>query len=185
MPQNKLIVISGCSGGGKSTLLAELNNNGYATIAEVGREIVKEQIASNGSITPWDNPQAFCEVNIERAIAGFHKAQAMMDVKGQVIFFDRGYLDGVCYYQTLRMTDAQKYNHFINGLRYDPMVFMAPPWQAIFCQDDERKHSFEDAVIEYQRLLKFYTQSGYHIVELPRQSVKQRLQFVITKACLV
>ena len=46
---NKLIVISGCSSGGKSTLLEELKNNGYAVIPEVGREIVKEQLLSLGN----------------------------------------------------------------------------------------------------------------------------------------
>jgi predicted ATPase len=34
-----LVVISGCSGGGKSTLLSELRNQGYSVIEEVGRNL--------------------------------------------------------------------------------------------------------------------------------------------------
>jgi predicted ATPase len=59
------------------------------------------------------------------------------------------------------------------------IIFMAPPWEEIFCQDDERKKSFEDAVQEYEQLLKSYNQYGYQMLELPKSSVKQRFQFVM------
>lgn len=45
--KNKLIVLSGCSGGGKSTLLAEFSRHGYTVIPEVGRKVYKEQLAKN------------------------------------------------------------------------------------------------------------------------------------------
>jgi hypothetical protein len=38
------VLISGCSGGGKSMLLIELGRRGYATVEEPGRRIVKEEI---------------------------------------------------------------------------------------------------------------------------------------------
>jgi predicted ATPase len=41
---NRFVVISGCSGGGKSTLLIELGRRGYATVEEPGRRIVKEEM---------------------------------------------------------------------------------------------------------------------------------------------
>jgi len=71
---NKLIVISGCSGGGKSTLISALSAAGYAVVPEAGRIIVKEQLQSNGNITPWENPRAFCELLIERSITAFQHA---------------------------------------------------------------------------------------------------------------
>lgn len=178
--ENKLIVISGCSGGGKSTLLVELNNKGYAVVPEVGRELVKEQLAVKGDITPWSNPKAFSEVLIAKSIEAYHQANMITNVMDQMIFFDRSFLEGISYYQSLNKNDSNKYNHFVEELRYYPTVFMAPPWQNIFIQDDERKHSFEDAVSEYKRLLIFYAQSGYHIVELPKVNINERLQFVIS-----
>ena len=42
------VVISGCSGGGKSTLLTELGRRGYMTVEEPGRRIVKEELLGNG-----------------------------------------------------------------------------------------------------------------------------------------
>ena len=61
---------------------------------------------------------------------------------------------------------------------------MTPPWPEIFCNDDERKHSFEDAVIEYNRLLEFYAFCGYKILEIPQISVQKRLRFVISNIFL-
>lgn len=177
---NRLIVISGCSSGGKSTLLSELKNRGYTTISEVGREIVKEQLASGTTITPWQKPIEFCELLIERSIAAYKSAQKMIGVKGGVIFLDRSFLEGISYYQTLQIKGTHRYNHFVNELRYDSTIFMAPPWKEIFCQDEERQHTFEDAVTEYERNLKFYSQCGYHIVELPKISVKKRAEFILS-----
>lgn len=177
---NKLVVISGCSSGGKSTLLTELSINGYSVVPEVGREIVKEQLAIHGNITPWQNPVQFCEILIERSIAAYHQAKALLHVKEQVIFFDRSFLEGVSYYQTLECEDSKKYDHFVDELRYYSTIFMAPPWQEIFCQDDERKHSFEESVNEYERLMKAYPQYGYSITELPKTNIKERADFILS-----
>ena len=52
-----LIVITGCSGGGKSTLLAELAGAGEQVFEEPGRQIVKEQDLIHGPAQPWTNPE--------------------------------------------------------------------------------------------------------------------------------
>jgi predicted ATPase len=181
---NKLIIISGCSGGGKSTLLSELSNEGYSVVPEVGRELIKEQLAANGSIIPWQQPQAFCEMLITRSIAAFHKAKTITNVRDQLIFFDRSFLEGVSYYQSLEIKNSNKYDHYVDELRYYPTIFMAPPWKEIFRQDEERKHSFESAVEEYERLLKFYPKYGYRIVEFPKASLTDRVHFIISSVLL-
>jgi predicted ATPase len=62
---NRFVVISGCSGGGKSTLLAELGRRGYAAVEEPGRRIVREEMEGEGSALPWVDTAAF----LRRAIA--------------------------------------------------------------------------------------------------------------------
>jgi len=176
----KLVIISGCSGGGKSTLIDEFKNNGYSVIPEVGRQIVKEQLQSNGSITPWKNPIAFCELIIQKSITNYNQTNTVITTTQQIAFFDRCFLDGISYYQTLEIDDARKYDYLIHDLRFYSTVFMTPPWSEIYCQDDERKHTFKDAVEEYERLLKFYTQYGYQTVEIPKVNVKARFQFVMS-----
>ena len=179
---NRLVVISGCSSGGKSTLLTELKNIGYTTVSEVGRELVKEQLAAGSDVTPWQKPIEFCELLIERSIAAYKLAREMTDVMDQTIFLDRSFLENVSYFQTLKIN---RYDHFIDELRYYPTIFMTPPWEEIFCQDPERTHTFEDAVTEYERLLRAYPQYGYRTVELPKASVKERAEFILSILGLV
>lgn len=38
------IVLSGCSGGGKSSLLTELGRRGHTVVPEAGRQVVREQM---------------------------------------------------------------------------------------------------------------------------------------------
>ena len=178
---NKLIIISGCSGGGKSTLLAELSNEGYTVVPEVGREIVKEQLSTKGSSTPWQNPKRFCELVIEQSRTRYDHAKILKGAKDQLVFFDRSILDGISFYQTLEIKNIHQYDFLISQLRYDQDVFFAPLWKEIFTSDAERKHSFADAVSEYNRLLKFYTKSGYRIIHLPKTTIKDRLQFMLSK----
>lgn len=179
--EKKFVVISGCSGGGKSTLLDELSSKGYLVVPEVGREIVKEQLETGGCITPWQNPKLFCELLIEKSISAYQKALEATVLNSQIIFFDRSFLDGLSYYATLNANDVAKYDSFITKLRFYPVVLMTPPWKEIFRQDDERKHSFEDAVKEYDRLIDFYPRCGYQIIELPKVSVSERLEFILSE----
>lgn len=50
---NRSVVMSGCSGGGKSTLLTELGRRGYPVVEEPGHRIVAEQMRSNGMALSW------------------------------------------------------------------------------------------------------------------------------------
>ena len=54
---DRFVVLSGCSGGGKSTLQAELRRRGHATVDEPGRRIVKDESADGGTALPWIDPQ--------------------------------------------------------------------------------------------------------------------------------
>lgn len=50
---SRLLVLSGCSGGGKSTLIAEVARRGYRTFPEPGRLIVREQATLERPAFPW------------------------------------------------------------------------------------------------------------------------------------
>ena len=72
---DRFVVISGCSGGGKSTLLEDLGRRGHATVEEPGRRIVREVLGQGGSALPWIDSSAFARRAIamaldERASAG-------------------------------------------------------------------------------------------------------------------
>ncbi len=173
---NKLIVISGCSGGGKSTLINELSKLGYSVINEAATEILYE----NNQINPCNDPHAFCQLLIERSIDNFHRAKAMRNALDNIIFFDRSHLEGIRYYKQLNAIDSTKYNLFLDDLRYFDVVYIAPPWEEIYCQNETRKHSFNKSVDDYNKVISFYPECGYQTIELPKITVKDRAQFILS-----
>ena len=83
------VTISGCSGGGKSTLLAELRRRGFPTIDEPGRRIVVEELKRNGRALPWVDAVAFARLAIEVSLAD----RAAAEASAPWVFFDRGLID--------------------------------------------------------------------------------------------
>jgi predicted ATPase len=88
---DRFVVISGCSSGGKSTLIAEVGKRGHAVVEEPGRRIVKEELASGGSALPWVDRIAFARRAITMALAD-RAAAGSLD---GWVFFDRGLIDAV------------------------------------------------------------------------------------------
>jgi predicted ATPase len=170
---NRFVVISGCSGGGKSTLLAELGRRGHTVVEEPGRRIVIEEMNTGGSALPWVDMAAFTHRAIAMALVDRSSAPA----SGGWIFFDRCLIDAAVALQHL--TREPVLEQFGQTHRYHPRVFLAPPWPEIYGVDRERRHSPAAAVAEYFRLLKAYPSLGYEVSVLPRVGVVERADFVL------
>ena len=56
---------------------------------------------------------------------------------------------------------------------------MTPPWRTIYRRDAERRHDFEDAAAEYDRLLDAYGALGFTIEELPFEPVRVRADHML------
>jgi len=170
---NRFVVISGCSGGGKSTLIDELAARGFAVVEEPGRRIVRAQAEGNGRALPWVDLAAFARRAIEMAIADRDAATG----KAGWVFFDRGLIDAaVALEQATGEPVAERMNL---SHPYHSTVFMAPPWPEIHHGDAERRHGFNDAVAEYDRLNAAYPALGYDVVPLPKLAVGKRADFVL------
>jgi predicted ATPase len=170
---NRFVVISGCSGGGKSTLLVELGRRGHTIIEEPGRRIVVEEMNNGGSALPWVDMAAFAQRAITTALADRSSAPA----SGGWIFFDRSLIDAAVALQHLTREPALE--QFGQAHRYHRRVFLAPPWPELYMIDRERRHTPALAVAEYYRLLKAYPSLGYQVSVLPRVGVVKRANFVL------
>ncbi|MCB5204157.1 AAA family ATPase [Neorhizobium sp. T786] len=172
------VVISGCSGGGKSTLLDELAQRGHAIVPEPGRRIVAEEMKGDGSALPWVDLGAFAERAVAMALAD---REAMRNTPGWV-FFDRSLVDAAAALEHASGAPA------LCGLgtvhRYHQRVFLTPPWPEIYRQDEERQHGLETAIAEYDRLLTAYKALGYDVVILPRIAVEDRATFILSQLTL-
>lgn len=168
-------ILSGCSGGGKSTLLSELRRRGFQTFEEPGRQIVCEEQAAGGSALPWADPEAFAAKAIEMSMAAF---DAAADMSGPV-FYDRSVVDAISYVSHLNGEVSPEHRHLIERKRYADQVFLTPPWPEIFQNDAERQSSFDRAVEEYDRLLVSFAEFGYEPVILPKRPVEERVTYLL------
>jgi hypothetical protein len=66
-PPENFVTISGCFGGGKSTVLAELRGCGFATIDEPGRRIVDEELKRGGALGGCRRFSSACDSRITGA----------------------------------------------------------------------------------------------------------------------
>jgi predicted ATPase len=170
---NRFVVISGCSGGGKSTLLAELARRGYFVVEEPGRRVVREEIDRGGSALPWVDTATF----LHRAIAMSLADRVTAGTREGWAFFDRGLVDAAAGLQYL--TGEPALASLGQTHRYHQRVFLTPPWPEIYLTDPERRHGFDSAVAEYSRLLEIYPSLNYEVFILPKIGVAERADFVL------
>lgn len=171
---DRLVVLSGCSGGGKSALLAELRVRGHTVFPEPGRQVVKEEVLTGGEALPWRDVARFAERCIARAAYFFNIA----DATDGPVFFDRGIIDAVTALERTGHPTAPA-AEAARRYRYGRRVFLVPPWRELFAADPERRHGFEAAVAEYEALAESYPRHGYEVVVIPKVAVAARADFVL------
>lgn len=170
----RLVVGSGCSGGGKSSLLAEMARRGYQVNPEPGRQIVKEQAYIDGDGLPWADIPKFTELCVSRGMYFYNAARPSQEC----VLFDRSIVDAVSSLARLGFPTPQHLCNALERYRYARIVFMAPPWEELFRNDLERRHPFSDAVAEYEVLLESYPANGYEVELIPKAGVKERADFL-------
>lgn len=120
MPE--FILITGCSAGGKSTLLTALKSAGHAVVEEPGRRIVRDAMAAGeDAVLPWVDVVAFARRALEMARSDLAAHRA---ASGPV-FFDRGAIDAA---SGLEHAAGVPLEETLGATRhYDDPVFLAPP----------------------------------------------------------
>jgi len=171
--QSQQVVLSGCSGGGKSTLLSELARRGFSTVPEPGRRIVEEEMRGDGSALPWVDLAAFARRAIEMAFSD----RRVPDAAPGWVFFDRGLVDAAVALQ--HATGHSAATILEQSQPYHRQVFLTPPWPEIFVTDSGRRHQLEDAITEYHRLVAAYGEFGYETIILPKVGVSERADFLL------
>lgn len=97
-----------------------------------------------------------------------------------LVFFDRGLVDAAV---ALKASTGAPLERTLDGMpRYADTVFLAPPWPEIFANDQDRKHSFGVAKDEFDRIEAALLALRYDVSILPKESVAQRADFVLTSA---
>jgi predicted ATPase len=170
-----LHIITGGPGSGKSTLVAALDVSGVATSAEVGRRVIREQLATGGDALPWGDERAFADL----MLVGEVEARAAALATDGPVVLDRGIPDVVEFLRVSRLSVPAALDGAARDLRYNPRVFLAPFWAEIYTHDPERKQPAALAAATQAVMRDTYAAYGYTLVELPRAPVEERVAFVM------
>jgi predicted ATPase len=166
-------VIAGGPGSGKSTLLHALAAAGEFCYEEASRTLIREQLARNGRLLPWDDLWGFaqeCSTRMQAQLADSTQ-------RGRCIF-DRGLPDLIGYLTHGGRSAPDAWRAASHD--YAPMVFFAPPWREIYVNDTERQQSFEEAQELSAHIRQAYLDCGFRLVELVASPVPDRLEQVLS-----
>ena len=167
-------VFTGGPGVGKTTLLRHLESLGERVVEETHRAVIAEQIGVGGRAVPWDDRAAYCELCVRRDIAKFD-ARTGETVR---VFFDRSILDGFDpnWDAPAELVAAAR------ARRYNPQVFVFPPWREIYETDAERRQDWAEGEATFERILRGLDRFGYEAILAPKASLAERAAFVLRHA---
>lgn len=173
--RDNFYVVTGCSGAGKSAIIEALKARGFLCVDEAGRKIVQEQVRIAGNGTPWENRIKFRELLFSCYICLFEQVTE----RTLPVFFDRGIPEVLAFSRLLDVPVPEHHRAAVRLYRYARKVFVTPPWPEIFKTDEERRHSYEDALAEYRLAPDAYRESGYQLIEVPKAPVPERVEFIL------
>ncbi|MBO0353262.1 ATP-binding protein [Muricauda ruestringensis] len=178
----KKIVVTGAPGTGKTSIVNGLESMGYHCFHEIIRDMTSKAKEEGQTEHYISNPLVFVDDALQfnkDLLEGrtFHYKESLkIDVP--ISFFDRGIPDVLAYMDFF----GQEYDDFFTSHcenhRYDS-IFIVPPWREIYVSDYERMETFEEAESIHHSLMKTYTQFGYNPIEVPKDDVPNRIDFIL------
>ncbi|MBC72364.1 AAA family ATPase [Flagellimonas abyssi] len=176
---NPFYVITGGPGVGKTSLLEALQIRGYTVIPEVARQLIKEKQAIDGDALPWKNKRLYRDLMFQRSLESFEKVMKQKQGSSP-IFFDRGFLDAICYASLTGIRVENDMKILAETWRYNDHVFILPPWKEIYQTDAQRKQDWNEAVFTYNKMIQTYRSYQYNLVEVPKTTIGERAEFILT-----
>ena len=173
--ETKRIVITGGPGSGKTALINFLEKEGYSVMHEISRDVILQAQKEGIDQLFLEDPMLFSEKLMEGRMEQFKAGEQR---ETPVLFYDRGMPDVTAYLDFVDDHYPEAFSENCIKHRYDS-VFVLPPWEDIYEQDNERYESFEQAEKIFHFLKSGYENYGYLIHEVPVGAVKQRVEYIL------
>ncbi|QSS97321.1 AAA family ATPase [Psychroflexus sp. ALD_RP9] len=175
MQPQKIVLIGGPSTG-KSTLIEALTHLKYQCLPEISREVTRKAKEEGFDQLFLSDPLKFSKLLLEGRISQFKAAKALST---KYVFIDRGIPDITAYMDHFKQDYPKNFTKANKKYIYDK-VFILPIWKSIYTKDDERFEAFELAKELQDALITTYTNLGYNLIEVPKDNVEKRVEFVLS-----
>ncbi|MBM1106845.1 ATP-binding protein [Aurantibacter crassamenti] len=182
---SKKIVITGGPATGKTSVIQGIESLGYICFHEYIRELTNEakdlgDLASleTNPINSVADPLDFNRKLLDGRTDQYKKSKKINE---NLIFFDRGVPDVLAYMNFYQQELKSEFIDAAAAYQYD-LVFLLPMWKEIFATDEERFESFEVGLKIQDYLRKSYTDYGHNVIEVPFDSIENRIDFILKKA---
>lgn len=180
--KTKRVVITGGPATGKTSLIEFLKTLDYPCFPEIIREFTIEETEDKDTATLQSNPIVFADDSLsfnQRLINGRNSQyQDSLTLDNPCVFFDRGLPDVLAYMDFFNQEYDSNFTDICQQAAYDT-VFILPPWKEIFEGDGERFETFSEATQLHDHLVERYTYFGRPPIEVPKGSVKERIDFIL------
>ncbi|MBO6828960.1 ATP-binding protein [Allomuricauda sp.] len=181
MGKNK-VVITGAPGTGKTSIVNGLEQRGFHCFHEIIRDMTSKAKQEGQSEHHISNPLVFVDdalqFNKDLLEGRASHYRQSKHINAPISFFDRGIPDVLAYMDFFDQAYDDYFISHAENHRYDS-VFIVPPWKEIYVSDNERLETFEEAENIHHSLLKIYTQFGYNPIEVPKDDVLNRIDFIL------
>jgi len=176
MSVGKAYIITGAPGTGKSTVINALKKSGHACYDEVARGVIAQELWNGKNRLPWVDIHGFSEL-----VLAVMLSQKKEVLKNQLSFLDRGIPDIIGYFNHANVVPPKKYLDALSNYAYQKKVFFTPVWEEIYVTDTERMETIDEAKRVSESLYDTYNSLGFELIELPKISTKERLDFILQK----
>lgn len=177
MNKPNFFVFTGGGGTGKTTLIRHLEAAGELVVDENIRAVIHEQVEVGGTAVPWLDAKTCCDLTTQRDIASYDS----LAEETRRVFFDRGLMD---MYGTNGVAPSPTLIEAIRTRRYNPRVFVFPPWREIYAPDTERWEDWSTMEAVFDRIMLTLPKLGYAPVVVPIGDVVERAAFVLAQATI-
>lgn len=172
--KKEIIILAGGPSSGKTTLINALSKRGFVAYPEISRSVTKKAQEEGIEQLFLQKPLLFSELLLEGRITQYNNATKE---NASLVFIDRGLPDVLAYMHYIGDEYPVSFKEACEKHRYS-RVFFLPPWEDIYESDAERYESYEQAIIIYEYLKQAYISFGYEIIEVPKTSVANRIDFI-------
>lgn len=142
---------------------------------EISRDVIREAQKEGIAQLFLENPILFSKKLLEGRLKQYNDAK---EFDSSFIFYDRGMPDVTAYMDYIKSHYPVNFAETCKEYRYDA-IFLLPPWEAIYKQDNERYESFKEAEKVYHYLLKGYEKYNYNVIEVPTGTVEDRIIYMV------